>query len=107
MWIDRHLVPTIHQIIGACFGVIFCAWFLGATSEQVAVIRLPATLVTSTYLAVWLVGAIWRRIRPKTPPLQDVWSIKYRDCDGKEQTSPAESLSTGQGDRVVKRAGWG
>lgn len=62
-WIDRHLPPVAHQIVGCCVGVILCAWFVGATPEQVAIIRLPSTIILSIYMATWLAGAVWRLSR--------------------------------------------
>lgn len=55
--IDRYIGPVGNQIVGVATGIIFCAWFTGATPEQVAVIRLPATLLLAAY--VWTSIGFW------------------------------------------------
>lgn len=40
------------ELSGFATGIIFCAWFVSATPDQVALIRLPATLFVAGYWAV-------------------------------------------------------
>lgn len=63
MWTDSYLPPLAHQLIGVCLGILLCAWFVGATSEQVALIRLPASIVVLTYMGTWALGGLWRIAR--------------------------------------------
>lgn len=60
MHIDDHLPPFVHQIVGIAFGIIACAWFTGATSEQVGAIRLPATIISTIYCTAMVLYAAWR-----------------------------------------------
>lgn len=34
-----------HSIVGACAGIIFCAWFLDAQPADVALVRFPASMI--------------------------------------------------------------
>jgi hypothetical protein len=63
LWIDNHLSPTMHQVVGCAFGIVVCAWYVGATSEQVAAIRLPASLIVVFYTLTWLIGAAVRILK--------------------------------------------
>lgn len=46
---DTKLPWLVHQIVGAAMGIIFCSWLLGASSGQVALIRLPSTIILTLY----------------------------------------------------------
>jgi Na+-driven multidrug efflux pump len=55
----------MEQIAAFCCGILFCTWFLGATSEQVALIRFPAYLFLVGYVIANMVKATrqWWRVR--------------------------------------------
>ena len=63
---DSRLPPLTHQIVGASLGIIFCAWFTGVTPEQVALIRLPSTLILTTYVLVGTYMWIKKKWWPQT-----------------------------------------
>jgi hypothetical protein len=67
MSFDERLPWVAHQIVGVCVGIIVCAWFTGATPEEVALIRLPATVILSIYVAAWLASVVWRVVRNDAP----------------------------------------
>jgi hypothetical protein len=63
---DKALPPWTHQVVGFSMGVIACSWMSGATSEQVALIRLPSTVVLTVYLvamAIFYMRALMKEMR--------------------------------------------
>jgi len=66
-YIDSKLPVSAHQILGFCGGIIICAWFTGATSESVALIRLPSTIIVCGYLLAIMIEAAKRAYRTFFP----------------------------------------
>lgn len=59
----RDLTELRRQTEGICIGIILCAWWVGATSEQVALIRLPATLFLGASITFDAIGWLRRIVR--------------------------------------------